>query len=579
MKKRSRTPPHSQAGMLPAWRARIVVILFAIGFAVLIGRAFYLQKMNERFLQKEGASRYSRVIEVPANRGRILDRNGEPLAVSTPVRSIWAVPSEFEATPAQISQLARVIDLNPREIAKRLAAADNDFSYLRRQVAPEMAERLDALGISGIFHRREFRRYYPGGDVMAHLLGFTGRDDIGQEGIELAFQEHLAGKPGNRRVIKDRFGRIIEDVEGLRTAHEGRDLMLALDSRIQNIAFRALHQAVSDHRAIGGGIVVIDATTGEILALANVPTYNPNNRDHVVSGAMRNRVVTDAFEPGSTLKPFTVAVALDAGTVTSQTGIQTSPGTLTIGPATIRDAHPAGLLTVAEVIQKSSNVGSAKIALNLPPEAMWGLFNGLGFGTPMRLGFPGEATGKLRPAKTWRAIEQATMSYGHGIAISLAQLARAYTVFARDGDMVTLTLSRANRVATGKPVMSANTAREVRMMLEMAVQTGGTAPRAQVMGYRVAGKTGTARKLENGAYSPDKHVASFVGFGPVSDPRLVIAVMIDEPRAGHYYGGIVAAPVFSTVMGGALRMLGVVPDLPLKAVELPLPAAELKEST
>jgi cell division protein FtsI (penicillin-binding protein 3) len=577
VKKLARTP--STAGTLPAWRSRVVITLFAAAFVVLIGRAFYLQKMNEKFLQKEGASRYSRIIEVPANRGRILDRKGEPLAVSTPVRSIWVVPSEFEATPAQLSQIARVIDLHPREISKRLGAAENDFAYLRRQVAPEVADRLDALGIAGVFHRREYRRYYPGGDVMAHMLGFTGRDDVGQEGIELAFQDHLAGKSGNRRVIKDRFGKIIEDVEGIRTAHEGRDLMLALDTNIQNLAFRALRQAVTDHRATGGGIVVIDSTTGEILALANVPTYNPNNRDHIVAGSIRNRAVTDAFEPGSTLKPFTVAVALETGKMTPQTQIQTAPGSLAIGTATIRDAHPAGLLTVAEVIQKSSNVGAAKIALDLSSESMWTLFNGVGFGTSMRLGFPGEAVGKVRPAHTWRPIEQATMSYGHGIAISLVQLARAYTVFARDGDMVPLTLSRVDRTAQGKPIISAKTAQEVRRMLEMAVQNGGTAPRAQVMGYRVAGKTGTARKLENGVYAADKHVASFVGFAPVSAPRLVIAVMIDEPRAGQYYGGLVAAPVFSAVMGGALRVLGVLPDAPMKAIELPPPAAELKEST
>jgi cell division protein FtsI (penicillin-binding protein 3) len=577
VKKREHT--QSRAGTLPAWRPRVVMALFALGFVALIGRAFYLQQMNEGFLQKEGASRYSRVIEVPANRGRILDRNGEPIAVSTPVRSIWVVPSEFDATPANLSKLGRVIDLHPREISKRIAAADKDFAYLRRQVAPEVADRLDALEMQGLFHRREYRRYYPGGDVMAHLLGFTGRDDIGQEGIELAYQEHLAGKPGNRRVIKDRKGHIIEDVEGLRAAHEGRDLTLALDSRIQNIAFRALRQAVTEHRATGGGIVVLDATTGEIVALANLPTYNPNNRDHLRTSAMRNRAVTDAFEPGSTLKPFTVAAALEAGIVTAQTLIQTAPGTFNVGPATIRDVHPAGLLTVAEIIQKSSNVGSAKIALELTSESMWSLFNRLGFGTSMHLGFPGEATGKVRPASTWRPIEQATMSYGHGIAISLLHLARAYTIFAREGDMVPLTYVRENRSAEAKQIVSSKTALEVRRMLEMAVQNAGTAPRAQVMGYRVAGKTGTARKIVNGVYAPDRHIASFVGFAPVSDPRLVIAVMIDEPRAGQYYGGVVAAPVFSTVMGASLRAMGVVPDAPMKPIDLPPAARELKEST
>jgi cell division protein FtsI (penicillin-binding protein 3) len=563
----------------PAWRARLVLALFAGGFLVLIARAFYLQAMADGFLQEKGAKRYSRMIEIPANRGRILDRNGEPLAVSTPVRSIWAVPKEFEASQKQVGDLAKILELHPREVGRRLASAEGDFAYLRRQVPPEVADRVEALNIPGVFHRREYRRYYPGGEVMAHLLGFTGRDDIGQEGVELAFQEMLAGKPGSRHVIKDRLGRIIEDGEAMRPAREGKDVMLALDSRVQNLAFRALSKAVNDHRAKGGGIVVLDVNTGEVLALANLPTYNPNNRERLAPGAVRNRAVTDTFEPGSTLKPFTVALALEQGKVTPTTAIHTAPGSLTIGPATIRDAHPAGVLTVAEVIQKSSNVGSAKIALNLPSETMFGMFDGVGFAASLKLGFPGEAAGRVRPVKTWKPIEQATMSYGHGIAISLVHLARAYTVFARNGDMVPLSLTKATSVPQGKPVISQKTAVEMRKMLELAAQPGGTAPRAQVMGYRVAGKTGTARKLENGMYAADKHVASFVGFAPVSQPRLVIAVMVDEPRAGQYYGGVVAAPIFADVMGGALRALGVTPDAPIKPVELPPPGAEIREST
>jgi len=567
------------AGTLPAWRSRFIMAAFAGAFAIVVGRAFYLQIMNEEFLQKQGAWRYNRVVEVPATRGRILDRHGEPLAVSTPVRSVWAVPKEFEATPEELGSLAKVLGMNPREVARRVAATESEFAYLRRQVPPEVAARVDALQIPGVFHRQEFRRYYPGGEVMSHVLGFTGHDDVGKEGVELARQDHLVGRPGQRRVIKDRFGRIIEDVESLRPAREGRDVVLALDSRMQNLAFRALRQAVIDHKAKGGGIVVLDSQTGELLALANFPTYNPNNRERVTPAEMRNRVLIDTFEPGSTLKPFTIAVALEQGRVTPQTPIQTAPGWLSIGPNTIRDAHPAGLLTVAEVIQKSSNVGSAKIALNLPAEAMWSMFDGVGFGTPAKLGFPGEAQGRVRPASSWRPIEQATMSYGHGISLSLAHLARAYTIFARDGDLAPISLERVTRPTESRQVISARTAQEVRRMLEMAVQPGGTAPRAQIMGYRVAGKTGTARKIENGHYTHDRHVASFVGFAPVSQPRLVIAVMIDEPKAGQFYGGLVAAPVFAEVMGGALRILGVLPDAPMKPVQLPPPGTELRETT
>ncbi|MCX7893594.1 MAG: penicillin-binding protein 2 [Burkholderiales bacterium] len=563
---------------LPAWRARVLVALFAAALAVLLGRAAYLQGMKHEFLQAKGESRYSRVIEIPANRGRILDRNGEALAVSTPVKSIWAIPDEVRLDGAQAEALAKLLGVPARELRKRLEDTERDFVYLKRQVAPEVADRVAELRIPGVFQSREYRRYYPGGEVMAHVLGFTGVDEVGQEGIELAFQGELAGRPGSRRVIKDRMGRIVEDVESIRAAQEGRDVVLALDSRIQHLAFQHLRDAVAQHRARAGGIVVLDAATGELLALANLPTYNPNNRAQLAGAQLRNRAVTDAFEPGSTLKPFTVALALDTGRVRPDSTIQTAPGSLTIGPATIRDAHPAGALTVRQVIQKSSNVGSAKIALGMPAETMWALFDDLGFGAPPRTGFPGEASGKLRPAKTWRPVEQATMSYGHGISVSLVQLARAYTVFARDGELVPVSLVRLASPPPARRVLSSGTAREVRAMLEMAVQPGGTAPRAQIMGYRVAGKTGTAHKQENGGYAPNKYISSFVGFAPVSHPRLVIAVMLDEPSAGEYYGGAVAAPVFSQVMAGALRLLGVPPDAPMTPIELPAPGAEVKES-
>jgi cell division protein FtsI (penicillin-binding protein 3) len=562
---------------LPPWRSRLLLAVFTAAFASLLGRAVYLQGLHNDFLQAKGESRYSRVLEIPANRGRITDRNGEPLAISTPVKSVWAVPEEVRMDRHQLARLAALLELPARDIQKRLKETRGEFVFLKRQVPPETAARVVELGIPGLSESREYRRYYPGGDVMAHVLGFTGADDIGQEGVELAFQDQLAGKPGSRRVIKDRLGQIVEDVESIRSAQNGRDLTLALDSRIQNAAFSQLKSAVVRHRARAGAIVVMDVNTGEVLALANVPTYNPNNRSRLSGAQLRNRAVTDTFEPGSTLKPFTIALALESGRVRPDTVIATAPGSLTIGPATIRDAHAERALTVAQVIQKSSNVGAAKIALSLTAESMWEMFQHVGFGAPPGLDFPGEASGKLRPYRSWRTIEQATMSYGHGISVSLVQLIRAYSIFARDGELVPLSLVKVGAPPAVHRVVSAQTARMVRAMLELAVQRGGTAPRAQIAGYRVAGKTGTAHKQEDGHYAPDKYVSSFVGFAPASRPRLAIAVMIDEPT-GEYYGGKVAAPVFAEVMASALRILDVAPDAPIKPIELPDESDEIKES-
>jgi cell division protein FtsI (penicillin-binding protein 3) len=414
--------------------------------------------------------------------------------------------------------------------------------------------------------------------VTSHLIGFTSVDDRGQEALELAFETSLAGKAGSRRVIKDRLGRIVEDVESIRTPRPGQDLALSIDAKIQYLAFRELKRAVEAHRAKAGGIVVLDAQTGEILALANLPSFNPNNRGKLEPKRTRNRVVTDLFEPGSTLKPFTAAVALDSRMFRPETVIQTAPGSLTIGPATIHDAHPGGAMTVSQIIQKSSNVGSAKMALALPAEKMWTLFSQVGFGVPPKSGFPGEVAGRLRAHASWRPIEQATMSYGHGISVSLLQLARAYLIFARAGEMVPITLIKRDTPAIAESVITAETALAVRRMLEMAVLPGGTAPRAQIAGYRVAGKTGTAHKLEGGEYAADKYYSSFVGFAPATSPRLIIAVMIDEPSAGQYYGGTVAAPVFANVMAGALRLLAVPPDAPTQGIVLPPAGApEVKE--
>jgi cell division protein FtsI (penicillin-binding protein 3) len=564
---------------MPQWRARFALVLLLACFALLAGRSAYLQSLKTGFLQEKGEARYARVLEVPGTRGRIVDRSGEALAISTPMKSVWAIPEDFSATPAQLAALARLLGQDAGEIERRVAGAERDFVYLKRQIAPEIAARVAELGVRGVYQHNEFRRYYPGGETTAHIVGFTGVDDAGQEGIELAQQSLLAGTAGSRRVIKDRLGRIVEDVESIRAAQDGHDLTLALDSKVQNLAFGALKSAVEAQKARAGAIVVLDVRTGEVLALANVPTYNPNNRAKLTPAQTRNRAITDTFEPGSTLKPFTVGLAIELGRITPQTVIDTAPGTLTIGSYTIHDAHREGALTAAQVIQKSSNVGSAKIALSLPREEMHELFRRLGFGAAPRLGFPGEATGKLRPAKTWRPVEQATMAYGHGISVSLIQLAQAYTVFAREGELAPLSLVRTGTPATGARVLSPEVARSVRAMLESAVQPGGTAPRARIVGWRVAGKTGTAHKQENGSYAPNRYVSSFVGFAPVSDPRLVIAVMLDEPSAGQYYGGQVAAPVFAQVMQGALRLMGAPYDAPLAPIELPGEGEEAKEST
>ncbi len=544
---------------LPAWRARLLLLGLLTSFLTLVGWSLYLQGFNSSFLQEKGASRYSRVIELSATRGRIMDRHGDVLAVSTPVKSIWAIPEDARLQPAQARALAGLLEMDVRELTRKLAS-EREFVFIKRQIAPPVAEKIAALNLPGIHEQREYRRYYPSAEVISHMLGFTGAEDVGQEGIELAFQDTLAGKPGSRRVIKDRRGQIVEDVESIKLPLEGKDVTLALDSKIQYLAYANLRQALLDHKAKAGGIVVLDAKTGEVLALVNLPTYNPNNRVRLAGAQLRNRALTDTFEPGSTMKPFTAALALEKGKFRFDSVIQTAPGTLTIGGATIHDAHMHGLLTVAQVIQKSSNVGAAKMALTFPPEEMWRMFDSLGFGTPLKLGFPGEVSGRLRPAKSWHPIEQATMAYGHGISVTLIQLAHAYLAFARDGDLLPLSLTRVETPPlVGKSVFSAQTAHEVRAMLELAVLPGGTAPKAQVHGYRVAGKTGTAHKLDGASYS-NKYVASFVGFAPASDPRLIVAVMIDEPSAGIYYGGDVAAPVFSQVMAGSLRALGVAPD-------------------
>ena len=561
---------------LPAWRRRVLLVLVLLGFAVLVGRGVYLQSLNKRFLQEKGDARYSRALTLSAHRGKITDRYGELLAISSPVESVWASPPDVEINAQQTKKIAELLNIKTDVIKKKLANSEREFVYLKRRISPELAGEVMKLEVPGIYLQREYKRYYPAGDVTAHLVGFTGIDDKGQEGFELTMNDTLSGTAGSRRVIKDRAGHIVEDLEAVKVPQDGHDVVLSIDRRIQYLAHRELVKAVELHKAKAGAAIVLDARTGEVLAMTNVPTYNPNNPVNI-QGKARNRAITDVFEPGSTLKPVTAAAAIESGKYLPETKIQTAPGYMSIGPATIHDAHPHGVLTVSEVIQKSSNVGSAKMALSLDRQYLWGVFNQMGFGAKTRIGFPGEASGRLRDYKTWRPIEQATMSYGHGISLTLLQLARAYTVFANDGELKPVSLLKLKDAPVGTQVFSAKTAHQIKDMLELVVLPGGTALRAQVLGYRVAGKTGTTHKLGPAGYEKDKYVGSFVGMAPASNPRLIMAVMIDEPTSGEYYGGTVAAPVFSAVMADALRMLAVPQDAPNNNVVIPDDVEDVKE--
>jgi len=544
---------------LPTWRSRLVLFLLFGAFLALIVRALWLQGITTEFLQKQGASRYARTLELPATRGKITDRNGEVLASSVPVKAIWAIPEDvLSAPPEKIRQLAQLLEMTEAELRKKLDS-DRQFVYLKRQVEQDVSEKIQALAIPGIDTRKEYKRFYPEGEITAHVVGFTNVEDVGQEGIELASEKELAGKLGSRRVIKDRLGHIVEDIRAVRDPHDGHELNLSIDSKIQYIAFTHLKEAVEKHKAKAGAAVVLDVQTGEVLALVNLPAYNPNDRSVLTGAQLRNRVLTDTFEPGSTMKPFTIALALDKGRVTPDTVFQTAPGRMTIGTATIHDAHKMDALTVAQVIQKSSNIGTAKISFQMQPQEMWEMFTSVGFGQQPKFGFPGAVAGRLRNYKNWRPIEQATMSYGHGISVSLIQIARAYMIFARNGDMIPLTFQKSTEAPKGQRIISQKTVMEMRSMMESVTQPGGTATQARVAGYRVAGKTGTAHKIEGGRYV-NKYVGDFVGFAPVSNPRVIVAVMIDEPSVGGYYGGTVAAPVFSAITANVLRSMNVPPD-------------------
>lgn len=552
------------ASKTPLWRSKLIVAMIALSFTGLACRAAYVQVFNNEFYQKQGAVRFTRTLELPANRGRILDRNGLILASSVPVPSIWAIPEDVEQDKVKLAQLAKLLEIPLTELNKKLADEDKNFVWLKRQIDESVALQIATLGIKGVYQRKEYRRQYPEGEAAAHVVGFTNVEDMGQEGVELAFNKELGGRTGSRRVIKDRLGRVVEDVGEQVAPADGQDLQLSIDSKIQFFAFQKLRDAVIEHKAKAGSVVVIDTLTGEILALANYPSYAPNRRQNTNTAQMRNRALVDTFEPGSTMKPFIAALALEKGLAKPDTPIQTAPGRITIAGSTITDAHPHGVLTLNEVIQKSSNVGTVKLAMQMQPREMWEMYSQVGFGQKPQLPFPGIVGGKLRAYKSWRPIEQATMSYGYGLSASLFQLARSYSVFARDGELVPVTMLKSADIATGVRVMSEKNAKAVRHMLQLATGDGGTGPKAQTMGYSVGGKTGTARKQEGKGYADKKYRSWFVGIAPIDRPRIAVAVMIDEPSNGKFYGGDVAAPVFSETVAQTLRLLGIKPDMAVK---------------
>lgn len=535
------------------------VVLVASG---LLWRALDLQVLSNDFLQNQGDARFLRVIDLAANRGTITDRNGEPLAISTPVDSVWANPGQLSINSRQWQQMAALLQMKVPELKGQLEQRQGrEFVYLKRHINPDVAQQVMALGISGISLQREYRRYYPAGEVAAHVVGFTDIDDAGQEGIELAYENWLKGRPGSKRVIKDRIGHMVEDVESIRVPEAGKDLRLSIDRRLQYLAYRELKAAVRQNKARSGSVVLLDVATGEVLAAVNGPSYNPNNRRTLRQGVTRNRAVTDVFEPGSTIKPFTVAAALEAGSIQPRTIIDTGPGVFKVGSKSVRDVRDYGAIDIATVIKKSSNVGASKIALTVPPERMWELFNQVGFGSGTGSGFPGEASGLLTNFQGWNDVERATLSYGYGLSVTTLQLARAYAMLANKGVLRPISFVAGESVdSTTTQVMSPAHAQDVMAMLETVTTEGGTGLLAQVPGYRIAGKTGTVQKYAVGGYSDDSYVSLFAGVAPASNPRLAMVVMINEPGNDEYYGGRIAAPVFSRVMAGALRMMGIAPD-------------------
>lgn len=543
------------------WRLALVMVLFFVLANAMLWRAVYLKISEREFLEKQGEMRYERVQEIAAHRGRILDRHGEPLAVSTPMESVWINPRDLGASVNRLPELAQVVGVDVGKLKSQvLHHADKRFMYVKRQVTPEVGAAVRALRISGVNTQREYRRFYPTGEASVHVLGFNNMDDEAQEGLERTYDDWLRGEPGARRIIKDLHGKVIETGELIREARPGNDLTLSIDRRLQYLAYRELKAAVQLNKAKAGSAVLLDVRTGEILAMVNQPSFNPNDRGSLRPNLARNRAVIDNFEPGSTMKPFSVSAAMETGKYTPTTPVDTHPGYMRVDRFTIRDHNNYGLLDVTGVIRKSSNVGVTKMAMSIGPEKLWTLYDHLGLGKAAGTGFPGESSGRLLHYRDWSGSDIATHAYGYGMSVNTLQLARAYSVIAHDGLMLPVSFLRIEQPPLGEPVLSPTVARSVRSMMEEVVKRGGTGTKAQVMGYRVAGKTGTAHKSQGGGYAEDKYVAVFAGMAPASNPRLALAVMIDEPTGGSYYGGQVAGPVFAAIMDDALRTMNVPPD-------------------
>ncbi|QMV75286.1 penicillin-binding protein 2 [Comamonas piscis] len=552
----------------PMWRSRFIMIGLALAFTGLIGRAAYVQVIGNDFFLRQGEVRFARTIELPANRGRILDRNGLILASSVPASSIWAIPEDVDqddpAIKGKLAEIAKLIGMPKAQFDAKLADEDKSFVWIKRQLDWDIGQKIKALDVKGIYLRKEYKRQYPEGESAAHVVGFTNVEDQGQEGMELAFNTELGGKAGSRRVIKDRLGRIVEGVGVETPPQEGQDIQLSIDSKVQFFAYQKLRDQVAAFKAKAGSVVVMDAHTGEVLALANYPSYDPNNRSRLTGEQLRNRAITDTFEPGSTMKPITVGTALELGRVKNTTIIDTTPGRYAIGGFTISDTHNYGALTVDGVIQKSSNVGALKVAQKMSAQEMWNVHSALGYGQKPQIAFPGAASGRLRPWKTWKPVEQATISYGYGLSASLFQMARSYTVFSNDGNVIPATMLKRTGRPAGTPVFSKKTAELVRHMLWLAAGPGGTGQKAQTVGYSIGGKSGTARKQQGRGYAAGKYRAWFTGIAPIENPRIIVAVMVDEPSQGSFYGGTVAGPVFSEVVQQTLRLMGVQPDMSVK---------------
>jgi len=553
------------------WRLWMVAAVLVLAGGGLVARAVHLQVFNTEFLNKQAAARHLRVAILSATRGVIKDRNGEPLAVSTPVDSVWVNPPQLLAEPDRIKGLAKALKLDSGELTARLTRnVRKEFYYLRRHMNPAAAAAIDAMQVPGVHLLREYRRYYPAGEVTGHLLGFTNIDDKGQEGLELAFNNWLHGVPGKKKVLRDRLGRIIEDVESIEPPSPGRDLVASIDLRIQYLAYRELKAAVQKYEAASGSAIVLDVSTGEILADVNQPTFNPNDRGQIKPANFRNRAITDILEPGSTFKPLIVAAALESGRFSPRSRIDTNPGFVRVGNKTIEDKHNYGVMDLATMLAKSSNVGAVQVSMKLDKEMLWNTLSRFGAGRLTSSGYPGESAGMLPPFQGWRPIGQATMAYGYGLSMTPLQLAQAYAVLAGGGLSRPISLVRVDKPSIARRVVSPETARNVVAMLEQVVTAEGTGIKANVTGYRVAGKTGTARKVAAGGYAQDRHTAVFAGLVPATAPRLVIVVVVDEPKGGVYYGGDVAAPVFSAVAAGALRILAVPPDAADPAADRPL---------